>query len=252
MPLNFLRFSFPGVPNARCAFQIPGTAPTGSSRNISLDLAPGSKATIRNRRQLASLLAADGLKDVAELRQVHGTVMRFEPEAVPADSQPAVEGDGLACARTGLGLMIKTADCQPILIAHRSGHCIAALHVGWRGNRAHFPQSGVASFCQHYGLAPRELMAVRGPSLGPQRAEFINFNREWGREFLPWYDAETQTVDLWEVTRQQLRDAGLPASQIFGLDICTYSNADFFSYRRDRNCGRQASIIWLASGESQK
>lgn len=152
----------------------------------------------------------------------------------------------MGTARPGLGLLIKTADCQPILVAHKSGKYIAAMHAGWRGNRCDFPVTGVARFCERYGLEPRDLVAVRGPSLGPGRAEFVNFDREWGEPYLPWFDADSKTMDLWGLTRHQLERAGLPTRSIYGLDLCTASNnGQFFSYRCARQSGRQASLVWI-------
>ena len=78
------------------------------------------------------------------------------------------------------------------------------------------------------------------------RKEFVNFDKEWGPQFVPWFDEESRTMDLWGLTRHQLVQAGIPARNIFGLDICTASNNDqFFSYRCARASGRQASIIWI-------
>ena len=162
----------------------------------------------------------------------------MEPPAFP-------KGDGLATDKPGIGLLIKTADCQPILLAHRSGRFVAGIHAGWRGNRCDFPGSGVRRFCEHYGVEPRELLAVRGPSLGPARAEFINFESEWGDAFRPWFDAGSRTMDLWGLTRWQLEQAGLLPRNIYGIDLCTAScNRQFFSYRCVKASGRQASVIW--------
>ena len=134
-----------------------------------------------------------------------------------------------------------------MLVAHREGRHVAAFHVGWRGNRLRFLQSGIAAFRERYGLAARDLFAVRGPSHGPQRAEFVNYDTEWGPDFAEWFDARDRTMNLWKLTRAQLAEAGLPDDQIFGLDLCTASMPDtFFSYRRDRLCGRQAGVIWIA------
>ena len=145
----------------------------------------------------------------------------------------------------GLALMVKTADCQPLLLAHKSGKYIAALHVGWRGNRQLFPFTGVRSFCQTYNIKPCDCVAVRGPSLGPARARFTHFGVEWGGYFAKYLDLATSTMDLWGMTRDQLVQAGIPERNIYGIDICTASNAaSFFSYREDRNCGRQAALIW--------
>jgi YfiH family protein len=172
--------------------------------------------------------------------------MAFEPEGVALDERSSLEADGSATSIPGQALVIKTADCQPILLAHESGKYVAALHVGWRGNVLEFPQKGVALFCERYGLAPDELMAVRGPSLGPGESEFTNFEMEFGDRFRDFFDPATRTVNLWRLTVAQLRQVGLRRERIFSLDLCTASLPVFHSYRRDKaNSGRQASLIWI-------
>jgi YfiH family protein len=244
MAINIIPFVFPGIAGVRCAFQVrdPHDADPFAG-NISLSTGTDRDQTVRNRRDLAAACNVDGL---ADMRQVHGDRTVFEPGSMDAGTDPEQEGDGMVTSRPGLGLMIKTADCQPLLLAHASGRYVAALHVGWRGNRIGYPGAGVRDFCSRCGLDPAEISAVRGPSLGPAAAEFVNFAAEWGPEFLPWFDAARQTMDLWRLTRCQLETAGLLPERIFSLDLCTYSLPDFlFSYRRDANCGRQGSLIWI-------
>ena len=244
-----------------CAFQ--GRAPVSSGAsglppvpwaggNISFNAGDDPAATEAARAALLSCLRPRGLDTWAEVRQVHGDALAEEPFAPEASALPAYrmedspEADGMCTSAPGKGLLIKTADCQPVLLAHRSGRHIAALHVGWRGNRCDFPASGVARFCAAYGLDPADIFAVRGPSLGPSRAEFINFEREWGDSFRPWFDAASRCMDLWSLTASQLVAAGVPRRQIFGLDICTSLNAEhYFSHRHDARSGRQASLIWI-------
>ena len=240
MDMNFLPFRFPGIDNVHCAF---GTRFAG---NLSLDApeaAAAPAATLARRRALPGLLNVEA---VAETRQVHGTRTLFEPAAWSADASPVIEADGMATTRPGLALAVKTADCQPVLLAHASGRVAAALHVGWRGNRQNYPGRAVAELCDRYSLDPADLSAVRGPSLGPAAAEFTGFDSEWGEAFRPWFDAAARTMNLWRLTRDQLVSAGLRPDRVYGLDFCTVSLADaFFSYRSDRNCGRQMSLIWL-------
>ena len=178
---------------------------------------------------------------------MHGDALLFEPDPADPEQPSTLEADGAATSRPRRALMIKTADCQPILLADASGRHVAALHAGWRGNRCNFPGSGVDRFCARYGISPRDVFAVRGPSLGPTLAEFVNFDREWSEDFRPWFDEQTRCMDLWSLTRHQLRQAGLPASHIYGLDICTFANPAFYSYRRNHACGRQASLIWMTT-----
>lgn len=255
MALRLLPFRFPGIAGVGCAFQMALPARQGRTQaergNISLEAGLGDagekERVIANRTALRAML---GLRGLAEARQVHGVTTLFEPEAQELCRVPEREADGLAASRAPererTGLMIKTADCQPILVAHKDGGHILALHSGWRGSRRDYPRLAVEEFCEHYRLPARELSAVRGPSLGPGRAEFTRFWEEWGEEFTAFFDAQIRCMDLWRLTREQLHRAGIPQDRIYGLDLCTRSLADdFFSYRADRRCGRQASLIWL-------
>ena len=247
--LVYLPFVFPGLARVGCAFT---TRMGGSSLypydrgNISLDVDEQTANTLANRKGLALAL---GFSHWQEARQVHGTDMLFDPEPSNYRLGPLLEADGLATVMPGQALVIKTADCQPILLAHKDGKHIAALHVGWRGNVAGFIASGVAAFCGRYNLDPAGLMAVRGPSLGPSASQFVNFGSEFGDDYRAYYDEAAQTVDLWRLTRDQLTAAGLHPGNIFGLDLCTHGLPDlFFSYRRNKVTGRQAGIIWIRKG----
>lgn len=238
MAENLILFQFPGIENVRCAFQgrLDGS--------VALKEDKSRLAAEAARQKLRERLAPLGLERWRECSQVHGDRILRETEA------GGQEADGIMTSAAGEGLMIKTADCQPILFASRDGRRIMAIHAGWRGNRINFPGKAVRVFCQAYDLEPRDVFAVRGPSLGPGQAEFVNFDSEWGEEFEAWLDRSSMKMDLWKLTESQLAEAGVPKSQIYGVDICTAANDWlFFSYRRNQACGRQASLIWKAGKE---
>lgn len=265
MAVTLLPFAFPGLPDesrVRCWFQMRTQAPAGSEwhnprdgGNISFETGDDPATVGANRKELFHRIfhrpAAPETEPhdfgICELRQVHGSDIVFEPDVVPpATPSLLVEGDGMASTVPGRALLVKTADCQALLLAHESGACVAALHVGWRGNRANFPGLAVRRLCEHYGLRAGDFLAVRGPSLGPAAAQFVHFDAEWGPDFLPWYDHQRRTVDLWSLTRTQLLEAGLREERVFALDLCTHSLPQhFFSYRRNRVCGRQAAIVMI-------
>lgn len=242
MPFDILLpFRFPGLSHVRCAFS------TRNLGNLSLDV-PGAGQAEKERR--AALCALLGVESFCEARQVHGVRTIFEPEPQDPAQAAVIEADGLATERAGCALMVKTADCQPILLAHSGGRFIAALHSGWRGNRQNFPRLAVEECCARYGVDPADVWAVRGPSLGPAASEFRHFDSEWGEAFLPWYHAARRSVDLWSLARDQLAQAGIPKNQILSLDLCTFENHElFFSYRHARAFGsadgRQGSFIWM-------
>lgn len=244
--MPFFSFSFPDLPRVRVAFSFPGAQGAGDSPmrgNLSYDVADDRASVTKNR---LALQAALGFAAWAELRQVHGDVLHLKARPTPLDEPSRIEGDGLATSTPGLALVIKTADCQPVLLAHESGRHVAALHVGWRGNRLHFPASAVARLCQAWSCPPQALFAVRGPSLGPKHAQFLNMEKEWPPAFWRWWRPETRSMDLWAMTRDELVEAGLRPERVFGIDECTLAGAErFFSYRANPRCGRQASLIWI-------
>lgn len=244
MSLELIDFRFPGLPGVRCVFTTRRGGHSGGAyaqANMSLEVGDDEKAVRANRAELRAQL---GFKIWQELRQVHGQTMHADLEE-DFFEEVKLEGDGLCASRPGHALVIKTADCQPILLAHSAGRHVAALHCGWRGNAVDFPAAGVRRFCAAYDLDPSEILAVRGPSLGPGRSEFVNFGAEWTSGFRPYFNASTKTMDLWSLTRDQLLGAGITARNIFSLDLCTASSPQFFSYRRDKTTGRQAALIWM-------
>ncbi|MBO4318558.1 MAG: laccase domain-containing protein [Mailhella sp.] len=246
--LEFVPFSFPEVPGVRVLFQMRVTGGTLEEQgNVSLDVFEDRAAAVRNREELCRACGAAP----AELKQVHGTAMVFDPAPMDCGAPSAVEADGMATARRNSPLMIKTADCQPLFVTDASGSFACALHNGWKGNRQGFPALAVPMLCKRYGVLPEELFAVRGPSLGPASSFFVRYGEEWGPSFDRWHDVPAGTVDLWKMTEDQLVSAGVPRSHIFSVPFDTFacslpgSYPAFFSYRRSRVTGRQASLIWL-------
>jgi hypothetical protein len=98
-----------------------------------------------------------------------------------------------------------------------------------------------------------ELVAYLGPAIGPQafevgdevRSAFVAASDAAASAFHPGQGGKW-LADIYELARQRLAAQGV--AQIDGGDCCTVTDAArFFSYRRDGQTGRMASLIWLAS-----
>ncbi|MFO8032344.1 MAG: polyphenol oxidase family protein [Desulfohalobiaceae bacterium] len=243
---ELLQFQFPGLLQVNCVFT---TRKGGVSQgpyawnNLSYSVADLEQNVFQNRCSLQNKL---GVKALQGLNQIHSSKMIWI-KGQNNHTGSIQQADAVATEQRHLALMIQTADCQPLLLAHASGRYIAALHVGWRANRAWAPSIWVEQFCKGFGLSPQDVLAVRGPSLSPRNSEFVNFEAEWGPEFLSYFQPETRTMDLWSLSRDQLCQAGVPRENIFGFDLCTFEmQEEFFSFRRQGVCGRQAGLIWLS------
>jgi len=233
----FISFSFPSLKNVKVYF---GTRLGGVSQghyqslNVSLEVGDDEQKVLINRQRIKHQLK---LEKWQELNQIHSTQILIQP------TSKILEGDGIFSNQKET-LAIKTADCQPIFFTDLKGRYIGALHCGWRGNVANFPELGVKKFAKEFNLDPSEILAVRGPSLGPCCAQFVNFKREIPKKLWSYLDEKTLNLDLWQITRDQLLKAGLLPQHIFGLDLCTACNSElFFSYRREKTCGRMLNLI---------
>jgi hypothetical protein len=56
-------------------------------------------------------------------------------------------------------------------------------------------------------------------------------------------------VDLGAAVNEQLMEAGVCPGNIHSVGVCTRCSNDYFSYRRDMRCGRQAAIACILAGE---
>ena len=215
---------------------LPGLLHGVTTRQIDL-AAAGTQAG----PNLERLRRALGLRRLVWVRQVHGT----DIVAVSGEEDlPAAIADGLATDQAGVGLLIKQADCQAVILAAPRRGVIANLHAGWRGNIAGMPAKGVEFLAQRYGVTPDELYAAVSPSLGACCGEFVN----WRKELPDWFErfkVGENHFDLEVATRHQLEAAGLRPRRIFTSGKCTVCREEFFSYRRDKTTGRFGTVVAL-------
>jgi purine-nucleoside/S-methyl-5'-thioadenosine phosphorylase / adenosine deaminase len=195
-------------------------------------------------------LLAEFLPPVAApcwLQQVHGT------QVVKAnESRRFAEADAAWSSNENSACAVLTADCLPVLFCSEDGDLIAAAHAGWRGLVAGVLERTVDAM----GCPAKKLMAWMGPAIGPDAFEVGPEVRD---QFL--YTASTEAVqltdrcftpngqhpghyyaDLYALARLRLQNCGL--DRIYGGGFCTYSDPRrFYSYRRDGQTGRMASVI---------
>jgi YfiH family protein len=205
-------------------------------------------AVAENRR---SLRQAAGLPaEPSWMTQVHGRqVLDLDGLRVTAPGATAVEAaaDAAVTGRPGTVCAILTADCLPVLLAAGSGERVGAAHAGWRGLAAGVIEAAVKAM----GTPPGEMLAWLGPAIGPAQFEVgIEVRDELLRTDPGAEGAFTQNArgrfmaDLFALARRRLKSVGV--ERVYGGGECTYSQPDkYFSHRRDRCTGRQATLIWL-------
>lgn len=160
---------------------------------------------------------------------------------------PVIENvDAFVTNLSGVGILIKTADCQPILICDPVKNVVAGVHSGWRGSVQNITGETIRVLREHYGCDPRDLLVSIGPSLGPCCQVFTDPMRELPVEFHR-YIQDGGAVNFWDVTRDQLAECGVFAEHIEHFRICTSCNTDrYFSYRQEKpETGRFGSVVGI-------
>ncbi|MBQ9544500.1 MAG: peptidoglycan editing factor PgeF, partial [Clostridia bacterium] len=72
--------------------------------------------------------------------------------------------DGFVTDRAGVYLLVKVADCQPILFADRFRGVVGACHAGWRGTAAGIAKKTVEMMA-FLGAERKDIVAACGPCI---------------------------------------------------------------------------------------
>ena len=215
-----------------------------ASLNLGDHVSDDAAAVDTNRDRLARALNLPG--PPRWLDQVHGTDVA---QGTALSTTPTA--DAAVTHRPGEVLAILTADCLPVVLAQRDGPALGVAHAGWRSL-----VGGVLEATVHaMDAEPFSLIAWLGPAIGPKafevgdevRAQFMAVDAEASNAFTAgrpghWW------CDLYALARQRLRTVGV--TDVHGGGRCTLTDEDqFFSYRRDGQCGRMATLAWRNTDE---
>lgn len=202
---------------------------------------------------LAMLVEAAGV-DFARMNQVHGDAV-LEVAAPHPDADAVLEAaDALVATDPGVGLMVRVADCVPVLLAARAGDAaddaaddravVAAVHAGRKGVELNIVTRTVERMRDRGAIDP---VAWIGPHVCGRCYEVPAAMRDEVATVVPAAASETSwgtpALDLGAGVASQLEKAGVTVRRVEG---CTLEDDRFHSYRRDgADSGRLAGLVWI-------
>jgi YfiH family protein len=186
---------------------------------------------------------------VASPRQVHSN--RVAVVTAEDAGQVIANTDGLVTNVPGIALLLRFADCQPILLYDPANHALGLIHAGWRGVAQAIARRAVETMQEAYGTRPQELIAGLGPAIGPScYAVGHNVASAMGYALPDWSQVMTLEGDTWyfdlpAANAQQLVAAGIRTVE--QAHLCTACRTDeFFSHRAEKGrTGRFAVVAYL-------
>ena len=183
---------------------------------------------------------------LARLTQVHGDEVVVVDAPMPLGEVP--DGDALVTTRGGLGLMVRVADCVPLVLADAEAGVIGAVHSGRPGLVLDIATRTV-EVMREQGAA--EISAWIGPHVCGACYEVPEEMRAEVSAVVPEAFAETSwgtpALDIGAGVVAQLRAAGEGLDgpvEVVTVDRCTREDDDLFSYRRQGvESGRLAGVV---------
>jgi YfiH family protein len=176
------------------------------------------------------------------LRQVHGSLVHDAERPTIAGLPP--EADAAVTTTRGLPLAVVTADCAPLVVANDDA--LGVVHAGHRGLANGVVEAAITQVRAH---GHGEVRAFLGPCIRPARYEFglddlaVLVDRLGAGVVGETRDGRP-ALDIPAAIATILERAGVEAFEDCG--ICTADSAEYFSYRRDRDTGRQVTVAVLA------
>ena len=175
------------------------------------------------------------------VKQVHGTDALIVDRPLTGGDRFEGGWDALITDQTDVTVIVRTADCVPVLVYDRRRRAVAAIHAGWRGALAQIVPKTIRVMIARFGIEMDDLRVSIGPSAGPCCYEVdqaviepLRTGRQDWPAFLHDQRGTKARLDLKTLVRRQSLEAGIPPEQVTVVNVCTICHpALFYSYRRE-------------------
>jgi len=194
---------------------------------------------------------------VATAHQVHSNRVGVVTAQDGGRVVPAA--DALVTDAPGLALLLRFADCQPIILYDPARRALGLVHAGWRGLAQGIARRAVEMMQEAFGTNPADLLAGLGPAIGPccytvgdDVASALGYALpDWRKVIALDLSGAGWRLDLPAANAQQLAAAGVRARRMEQAGLCTAChNDEFFSHRADNGqTGRFAAVACLPAGD---
>lgn len=186
------------------------------------------------------------IKEYYELTQIHSTIVNI----VDNNYINKTEGDALITNMVNIPLVIKTADCIPILLYDNKNKVIAAVHSGWKGTLNNIVINTLNTMIDKYNCKKENISAYLYPSIRKCYFEVEDDVYQMFKDKITNIDKYTTKkvnkyyIDLQQIVIDNLKENSI--TNIFDSNICTYCHNDtYHSYRYNHTDKRNYLLVIL-------
>lgn len=183
--------------------------------------------------------------------QVHGNKV-LTANAPRPEGMDHPTADGMLTNASEVTLLMRFADCVPILLFDPVKNVVGLVHAGWQGTFKRIASAAIVKAQEVYGCKPQDFVAGIGPSICPEcyqvgKDVYDQFNNEFGEVNRKFFKEKPDGwhLDLWKANELILQQAGV--RQIEQSMICTAHNTSYwYSHRSEKGLtGRFGVVIWI-------
>ncbi|NPA27383.1 MAG: peptidoglycan editing factor PgeF [Chloroflexi bacterium] len=224
--------------------------PPWHSLNTSVSVGDSRERVRENLRRAFAALERDPASRYDTWLVHDARVVRAEAPRGPR--VPPLVADGMVTSNPRVTLVMRFADCAPLLVYDPRRRVLALGHAGWRGTLAGVAPALVLALVHAYDSRPQDMVAVIGPSIGPEEYEVgpdvvhaveQAFGPDQAAAFLPQRNGRTH-FDLWAANAWLLRQAGVGQIRVSGISTAAATD-DWYSHRAEQ--GRTGRFVVLAA-----
>lgn len=212
-------------------------------------------ARVRENRHLSFRAVGRDPESMYDVWQVHSADVVIANDAHPRlNNPPELKADTILTDNPKITLFMRFADCTPILLHDPQKGVVGVVHAGWMGTVKQAAGEAVRAMQRAYGSRPADILAVIGPSIGPDHYQIgpevaAQVQYAFGKQaagLLHPRNTGRPHLDLWAANRLSLQLAGV--EQIHVAEICTACHAnDWYSHRAHKGkTGRFGALIALS------
>lgn len=147
-------------------------------------------------------------------------------------------------------LLIRTADCTPVLFTDIHHRAVGAVHSGREGTRKNIVGRAVELLNSEYGIRPQDLCAWIGAGICVEHYQvnqsvYDEFHRSLNDMGLEPVSRTDLKLDIRNSIFQQLIASGIAFRNIEQDHSCTFEAQGYHSFRRDGTHNRQINLVGI-------
>ncbi|MGL6100680.1 MAG: peptidoglycan editing factor PgeF [Fusobacteriaceae bacterium] len=196
-------------------------------------------------------------KKIAHGYQTHSKNIMIISDCDNLENIPYPDCDGVISDRKDVLLYTKHADCLAIYFYDKEKEIIGICHSGWKGSFDGIAVEMLNGFQNSYGSILENIIVGIGIGISPQNYEvsedFVkNFRERYKEEMLTDVFREIDSKIFFDNEKfnfNLIRSFGILEENIICSKLCTYSDKNLHSYRRDgEKSGRNRAYIYFNKG----